>query len=143
MATLPILEPIDPAAALGPARDLGLAFQLTNFLRDIGEDLDRGRQYLPVEDVQRFGVDLDERRVDAAFIELMRFEIARCRELYASAETGIALLPRRSAQCISAAHAVYGQILTRIEQLGYDIFSTRARVGTPTKLALTAQRVDT
>ena len=80
---LPILEPTDYDVALPHARDLGIAFQLTNFLRDIGEDLDRGRQYLPLEDRARFGVDLAERRVTPEFVELMRFEIARCRELYA------------------------------------------------------------
>ena len=62
---LPILEPLDQAAALGPARALGEAFQLTNFLRDVDEDLDRGRQYLPQEDLRRFGVDLTSRPLHA------------------------------------------------------------------------------
>jgi phytoene synthase len=74
---LPILEPTN-AAAIGPARDLGNAFQLTNFLRDVNEDLDRGRVYIPQEDVKRFGVDLSERRCSPQFVELMKFEIARC-----------------------------------------------------------------
>ena len=76
---LPILEPTDLSAATGPARALGEAFQLTNFLRDVDEDLDRGRQYLPQEDLRRFGVDLAARRCTPSFVELMRFEIARCR----------------------------------------------------------------
>ncbi len=138
---LPILEPVDPAAALGPARDLGLAFQLTNFLRDISEDLDRGRQYLPQDELQGFGVDLAERRAGPEFVALMRFETDRCRELYRSAEAGIELLPPRSARCIRAAHTVYGQILDRIERLDYDVFNTRARVPTATKLALTARQL--
>ena len=76
---LPILEPTDLPTATGPARALGEAFQLTNFLRDVDEDLDRGRQYLPQEDLRRFGVDLADRRCTPSFVDLMRFEIARCR----------------------------------------------------------------
>lgn len=130
---LPILEPPDLESARPHARDLGDAFQLTNFLRDIAEDLDRGRQYLPQEDLRRFGVDLTERRVTPQFIELMRFEIDRCRELYASGERGIAMLPERSARCIVAAHGLYGGILGRIEAQGYDVFASRASVSTAAK----------
>ena len=116
---LPILEPPDLAAARGPARALGEAFQLTNFLRDIDEDLDRGRQYLPAGGPQAsFGVDLAERRCTPEFVALMRFEIDRCRELYADAATGIAMLPARSARCVAAAHDLYGRILDRIEAPG-------------------------
>ena len=81
---LPILQPLD-GAAVTPARHLGLAFQLTNFLRDVGEDLDRGRVYVPVADLERFGADPRARRVTPAWRDLMRFEIARNRALYASA----------------------------------------------------------
>ena len=133
---LPILEPTDYDVALPHARDLGNAFQLTNFLRDIDEDLDRGRQYIPLGDSRRFDVDLTQRRVDPAFIELMRFEIARCRELYASAEIGIAMLPDRSAKCVGAAHTLYGRILDKIEAKGYDVFTSRASVSTAEKAAL-------
>ena len=97
---LPILEPRDPAAALGPARDLGFAFQLTNFLRDVAEDLDRGRVYLPQQDLQRHDADPARRIVDPEWRALMRFEIDRCRALYRSAETGVALLPPASARCV-------------------------------------------
>jgi phytoene synthase len=135
---LPILEPID-AAALPHARDLGNAFQLTNFLRDIGEDLDRGRQYLPQEDLRKFGVDLTERRVDQAFVQLMQFEIERCRQLYRSADVGVAMLPERSARCIRGARQLYGGILDRIEAQQYDVFSTRARVPRIQKVALVAK----
>ncbi len=93
---LPILEPTSPEA-VPHARDLGNAFQLTNFLRDVAEDLDRGRVYLPQEDVRRFGVDLTQRRVTPEFTDLMRFEVVRCRELYRSADLGLAMLPERSA----------------------------------------------
>jgi phytoene synthase len=135
---LPILEPADLAAATPHARDLGLAFQLTNFLRDVGEDLDRGRQYVPQTDLRRFGVDLTERRVSPAFVELMTFEIDRCRALYRSADVGIAMLPDRSARCVRAAHDLYGRILERIERQGYDVFSSRATVSTATKAAAVA-----
>lgn len=130
---LPILEPSDLERARPHARDLGDAFQLTNFLRDIAEDLDRGRQYVPQEDLRRFDVDLTERTVTPAFIELMRFEIDRCRQLYASGEQGIAMLPERSARCIEAAHGLYGGILDRIEAQGHDVFSSRASVSTASK----------
>jgi phytoene synthase len=136
---LPILEPADLDAALPHARDLGNAFQLTNFLRDIGEDLDRDRQYVPQEDLRRFGVDLTERRCSAAFVELMRFEIERCRALYASAELGIAMLPDRSARCIRAAHTLYSGILDEIERQQYDVFARRATVSTIRKAVVVAR----
>jgi phytoene synthase len=135
---LPILEPRH-ADALQHARDLGNAFQLTNFLRDIDEDLDRGRQYVPQEDLRRFGVDLTQRRVTPEFIALMQFEIGRCRALYASADLGTAMLPRASARCIGAAHQLYSRILVKIEEQGYDVFRRRARVSTAEKAALVAK----
>ncbi len=135
---LPILEPLDLDAARPHARDLGNAFQLTNFLRDIDEDLDRGRQYLPREDTERFGVDLAARTVTPEFVELMRFEIDRCRDLYRSADVGIAMLPDRSARCVRAAHTLYGRILDEIERQGYDVYSSRATVSTPAKAAVVA-----
>ena len=135
---LPILEPTDLDAALPHARDLGNAFQLTNFLRDVAEDLDRDRQYVPQEDLRAFGVDLTERRCTPELKDLMRFEIARCRELYASADVGIAMLPDRSARCIRAAHTLYGQILDRIEAQGYDVFARRATVSTVRKALVVA-----
>ncbi len=137
---LPILEPLDPAA-VGPARDLGLAFQLTNFLRDVAEDLDRGRVYLPQEDLERFGADPRRRIVDDAWRALMRFEIDRCRALYRSADAGLALLPSSSARCIQAARVLYAQILDRIEAADYDVFTVRASVPTWRKVATTARLV--
>ena len=131
---LPVLEPEEPERAVPHARDLGNAFQLTNFLRDIDEDLARGRTYVPQEDLRRFGVDLGERRVTPGFVELMRFEIDRCRELYRSAELGIAMLPSRSAACIRAAHRLYSGILERIEQENYDVFAGRVSVTTAAKV---------
>lgn len=135
---LPILEPLRPEAK-AHARDLGDAFQLTNFLRDIAEDLDRGRQYVPQEDLRRFGVDLTERRVTPEFVQLMQFEIARCRELYESADLGLAMLPPQSAKCVGAARVLYGRILEKIEAQGYDVFTERARVSTAEKAAMVAK----
>ena len=135
---LPILEPLRPEATTH-ARDLGNAFQLTNFLRDIAEDLDRSRQYVPQEDLRRFGVDLTARRCTPEFVELMRFEIARCRELYVSADLGLAMLPTESAKCIGAARVLYGRILDKIEQQHYDVFAKRARVSTAEKALMVAK----
>ncbi len=133
---LPILEPRDPAAAAPHARDLGDAFQLTNFLRDVGEDLDRGRVYLPQEDLRRYGADPALRRATPEWCELMRFEIARCRRLYVSADIGIGLLPDRSATCVRTARLLYSQILEVIEAQDYDVFTKRARVPTWQKAAM-------
>lgn len=137
---LPILEPIDPAAT-GPARALGNAFQLTNFLRDIAEDLDRGRVYVPQEDIARFGAAtaFADRTVTPGFEALMRFEIARTRALYREADAGLHLLPGRSARCIRAARVLYARILDEIEANDLDVFSTRARVPTWQKAATAAR----
>ncbi len=126
---LPVLDPLTPDAK-GPARALGFAFQLTNFLRDVGEDLDRGRVYLPSADLARFGADPWRRRVDDAWRAVMAFEIERNRELYALARTGIPMLPPGSARCVGTALALYSRILDRIEARDYDVFSGRARVPT-------------
>ncbi len=139
---LPVLQPTSPAAK-DPARSLGFAFQLTNFLRDVDEDLDRGRMYIPQEDLRRFGVDLLSpagRTVTPQWRACLAFEIARNRELYAHADTGIALLPPRSARCVGAARILYARILDRIERAGYDVFTDRVRVPTWRK-ALTTGRI--
>ncbi len=135
---LPILEPFDPRA-FGHARDLGLAFQLTNFLRDVAEDLDRDRIYIPQEDLDRFGAEPRRRTVDDAWRRLMQFEIERCRELYRSADLGIPMLPPASARCVGAARALYSQILDRIEAAEYDVFRERAQVPTLRKMTTVAR----
>ncbi len=135
---LPVLQPRSPEA-LAPARALGLAFQLTNFLRDVGEDLDRGRVYLPQEDLRRFGVDPTDRRVTPGWRSLMRFELERNRALYRESDAGIPLLPGSSARCVSTARTLYARILERIEADDYDVFSGRARVPTWHKAALSAR----
>jgi phytoene synthase len=135
---LPVLEPTDPAAKQ-PARSLGLAFQLTNFLRDIREDIDRGRVYIPQEDLETFGVDLRVRRATPEFKALMAYEIERNRALYSFADTGIALLPPRSARCVGAARVLYAQILDRIEAAQMNVWTHRVRVPTARKAATAAR----
>jgi phytoene synthase len=125
---LPILEPEDMEAALPGARSLGNAFQLTNFLRDVGEDLDRGRIYLPLDEVRRFGADPERRVVDDSWRELMAFQIDRSRCLYWEADAGITHLPRSSATGIAVARRLYSEILDQIEANDYDVFSARCRV---------------
>lgn len=133
---LPVLEPRSPEA-LGHARDLGVAFQLTNFLRDIAEDLQRGRVYVPQEDIERFGAQLawDTQSTTPQMVELMRFEIARTRALYTSADIGIALLDGRARRCVEAARGLYGGILDQIEALDHDVWSGRARISAWRKVA--------
>ncbi len=129
---LPILEPTDLDAARGPARDLGDAFQLTNFIRDIDEDLDRGRTYLPQDDIERFGAApaLASRTATPELVALIEFEVARARALYRSADEGLALLPPSSARCIVTARRLYSRILDVVEAQGCDPFAGRARVPT-------------
>ncbi len=135
---LPMLEPTAPEA-VEHARELGIAFQLTNFLRDVGEDLDRGRVYLPQEDLRRFGADPAAREVTPAWRDLMRFEIDRTRRSYALADQGIALLPSATAPAIAAARVLYGEILEQIEANDYDVWRSRARVPLRRKLAVAAK----
>jgi len=126
--------PVPAAAAVAarePARQLGLAFQLTNFIRDVAEDLGRGRVYLPGADLDRFGVnryELAAASASPAVRRLIAFEIERARAHYRAALPGLALLPPRSRRCVRLAHAVYGGILDRVEQSGCDVLAGRAVV---------------
>ncbi len=134
---LPVLGA--PAAARERALDLGVAFQLSNFLRDVAEDWDRGRIYLPLEDLERFGVtewDFHARHVGPRFRNLLAFEIARTRALYRRAEQGWAYLPPASQRCIRAAHRLYGGILDALEACDYQVFRVRAAVPTYRKAAV-------
>ncbi len=136
---LPILEPSDAAAAREPARQLGFAFQLTNFLRDVAEDLGRGRVYLPEADLARFGVrreDLAADRAGPALRAVLRFEAGRAREHYARAEPGIALLAPSSRPCIRAAFTLYRAILDEIERADFEVLRARVRVPRRRRLAI-------
>lgn len=137
---LPILEPTS-GAALRHARDLGIAFELTNFLRDVAEDLDRHRVYIPQEDLARFEADPSARQVTPAWQALMRFEIDRTREYYTSADVGITMLPASSARCVRAARQLYAEILDRIERANGDVFRGRARVPTARKAFVVGRSV--
>jgi len=121
------------------AQALAEAMQLTNFLRDVGEDLDRGRIYLPLEDLASFGVDeqsILDRRPSAEFKNLMRFEIARARSLYALADTAIEMLPVQARKPVRLASCLYSRILRKIEEHDYDVFGRRARTTKVEKLRL-------
>jgi len=129
--------------ALGPAADLGLAMQRTNILRDIGEDLARGRCYLPQDALAASGLteaDLRAQRVDARFIGFMRQQIAQTRELYRRAALGVPMLSGFGSQrMVRMMAAIYGGILEAIEAQGYDVFRARARVTTGQKVAIAAR----
>jgi phytoene synthase len=130
LLVMPILGTLSPEAA-GYGIALGRAMQMTNILRDVGEDARMGRIYLPAEDLRRFGCDeaailagvLDER-----FSALMRFQIDRVRAMYREAEPGIALLAPGSRYTVRLALSLYRGILDRIEANGYDVFTRRAHV---------------
>jgi len=126
--------------ALEHAKTLGTAMQLTNILRDVGEDMRRDRIYLPQEDLLRFGVsetDLTAGRVTAHFRVLMQFEIDRARRLY---DEGLALIPlitsARGRAAFDFAVEAYSGILGKIRAAGYDVFGRRAHLTRAEKLAL-------
>jgi phytoene synthase len=115
----------------------GIAMQLTNILRDVGEDLDRGRIYLPREDMERFGVTeamLLERRSTEPVRRLLAFEIARARRYYARGEPVLGSVRGRVRMTAELAVGLYGRILDRIEANDYDVFTRRASVSLPAKL---------
>jgi 15-cis-phytoene synthase len=110
---------------------LGVALQLTNILRDVGEDARRGRVYLPLEDLKRFGLSADDILAgvhDERFVALMRFEIARTHRLYEESWPGIALLSRDSRMAVGVAAQVYRGILDKIVMNQYDVFHRRAHL---------------
>jgi phytoene synthase len=138
---LPVLGAADLDLAREPARELGLAFQLTNFIRDVGEDLRRGRIYLPLADLARFGVapeDLAARTSNGAVRRLIAFEVDRAREHYARAAPGIAMLAPSSQPGIRAAYRLYGGILDEVARAGYDVLVRRARVPRHRRLSIAA-----
>jgi len=130
----------DGPQAFPHAIALGEAMQLTNFVRDVGEDLrDRGRVYLPQEDLRAAGAtdaDLARGQVTPAIVQLLRAQIARSRDLYRLAEPGMAMLHPRGRYAVRLASRLYEAILVEIERNGYDVFSRRARTSSMTKLRL-------
>ena len=141
---LPILGVNDLVAsdldtAREPARQLGLAFQLTNFIRDIGEDLDRGRLYLPLKDLAEFGVARESLQGGDALPEVRRliaFEVGRARAHYLRAAPGIPMLAPTSQACIRTAFQLYGGILDEVVRNGYDVFGQRATVPNRRRVAV-------
>lgn len=135
---VPILEPSTPAAA-DYATDLGVAFQLANFVRDVDEDLDRGRIYLPLTELAEFGVTpqvLRQRVATPAVKAALAAQIARVRELEERSRTGIAALHPATQPCIEAARVLYCGIVDAVEDIDYEVFDRRATVSMRRRLAV-------
>jgi 15-cis-phytoene synthase len=118
---------------------LGVALQLTNILRDVGEDAQDGRVYLPEEDLKRFGLsvhDILDRVQDERFARLMQFEIERARDLYQQASPGIAYLSAAARPSVGAAAILYREILNEIEKISYRVFDQRAHTSGVKKIAM-------
>ena len=121
----------DTRRALPLAEKCGIAFQLTNILRDVREDAERGRIYLPREDLRRFGVsgeDLSSGKHTEAFVRLMRFEAARAKSYYEESMPLLDLVHPRSRSSLWALITIYSRLLERIERTGYDVLSRRVRL---------------
>lgn len=117
-------------SALPPAEKLGISFQLANFIRDVGEDLERGRVYLPLDELRSHGVSrsmLEARKVTPQIIEALKFQINRVRSLQSEADAGISLLAPDSRPCIRAASELYCGIVDEVEKINYDVFNKRAK----------------
>lgn len=121
----------DTRSALPLAEKCGVAFQLTNILRDVREDAGRGRIYLPAEDLRRFGVTAAELRAghpSDAFLRLMRFEAVRARAYYNESRPLLDLIHPRSRPSLWALIAIYSRLLERIEESNFDVFARRVRL---------------
>lgn len=132
---------VEDEAADRHAEALGVAMQLSNFLRDMKEDLERGRIYIPLEDLERFDYtekDLEAGTVDDRFVRLMKFEIARARKLYEFGDEGMRYIPRGRRYPVMVARELYAAILGRIEAQNYDVFSQRAETSRTYKLRIAA-----
>jgi phytoene synthase len=133
---VPILGPLSDDA-YEPAKKLGIAFQLANFIRDVGEDLDRGRIYLPLDELLQFGVTqemLYAKKLTPEIIAALKFQIERVRQLQREAEPGIQLLEASSRPCIMAASTLYCGIVDEVEKIGFDVFNKRAKTSTARRL---------
>ena len=132
----------ESSEALGYAVDLGIAMQLTNILRDVGEDLKRDRIYLPREDLRRFNVseeDLFSHSLDEPVKRLLQFQIRRTRRYYRRSDKGISLLSKDSRLPVYLARENYSRILDKIEENGYNVFDHRAYLNTTEKLTILPQ----
>lgn len=124
---VPILEPIDPAAGERSIA-VGNALQLTNILRDIEEDLGRGRVYLPQDEMKQFGVtreSLESRQMTDGLRRLLAFQTKRAREYYEDAHTAVNLLHPASRECVHTALTLYAGFLDSLEQADYQVFGVR------------------
>jgi phytoene synthase len=118
---------------------MGIALQLTNILRDVGEDARRGRIYIPLDELDRFGLsegEILEGVLDDRYRRLMQFQMERTQRLYDEAEAGIALLNKEGRYAVAAACTIYQAILPAIERNGYDNHTRRAFVPTAQKLMM-------
>jgi phytoene synthase len=127
----------DSPEALPLAEKCGVAFQLTNILRDVREDAERGRVYLPAQDLERFGVK--EFAYDENFRRLMEYEARRARDYYRQAEPLIGLIHRRSRPSLRALIGIYSRLLDRIIASNYDVLARRVRVPAGEKLWIMAR----
>ena len=126
-------------AALVPAEACGIAFQLTNILRDVKEDAQMGRIYLPLEDLRQFGVSEDDilnARATPQFLELMKFEAARAREFYGKAQPLLGMIDADSRGTLAVMMGIYGGILQKIEESNFAVFDKKVRLSTVEKLAI-------
>jgi len=133
---VPILEPTSQDAYKF-ATELGVAFQLANFIRDIGEDLDRGRVYLPLSELAQFNVtraDLEARIATPEIKAALKFQIARVRALEESSRAGIAMLGQSAQPCIETARILYCGIVDAVEEIDFEVFSKRATVSLTRRL---------
>ncbi len=129
-------------AALSHAVNLGVALQLTNILRDVGEDALLNRIYIPQDEMRRFGYSEEELKagvVNKAFCELMRFQMARAEDYYQRSQSGISLLSADCRLAVRLSGTLYRRILDRIQTNNYNVFTKRARVPLKTKLAAASQ----
>ena len=141
LVVLPVFGFQDEAAQVhGEA--CGIAFQLTNILRDVQEDAQLGRIYLPGEDRQRFGVseaDILNSNFTPGFVELMKFEAARAREYYVQAQPLLGLIDADSRRTLAVMIGIYSGILDKITRSGYAVFAGRVRLSTGEKLWIVAK----
>jgi phytoene synthase len=124
------------------AEHMGIAFQLTNILRDVKEDAAMGRIYLPLEDLELFGVTVEELASGASLDKvrpLLAYEARRAREYYNSAEPLMGLIDEVSQPALWAMREIYRGILDRIEALNYDVYTERVRLSTGEKLKILAR----